>query len=80
MAEIFDIWNQAHYQRLVTVALRTRLEQENPVVRQMVTMVPTTEDKIRVDRAEVKAFGRARLTAFGATPPISVPKVRYCVP
>lgn len=77
MAEIFDIWNRAHYQRLVKVATQTRLEQVNPLVRQLVTVVPTTEDAIRLDRAEVKAVGYAKPKAFGATPPIFVPKVRY---
>lgn len=73
----YDIWNQAHYQRLVTAALKTKLELANPVVRQLVKVVPTTEDKIRLERAEIKAFGYAKPKAFGATPPIYVPKVRY---
>jgi hypothetical protein len=74
---IFDIFNQAHLQRTVTVGLKTRLEQTNPVVRELVTVVPTTEDKIRLTKAEIKAFGYAKPKAFGATPNIYVPKVRY---
>jgi hypothetical protein len=75
--EMFDIWNQAHYQRLVMAALQTRIERENPVVRQMVSVTLTTEDKISLARGEVKAFGYAKPKAFGATPPIYVPKIRY---
>jgi hypothetical protein len=74
---LFDIFNQAHFQRLVRVKLRTRLEEVAPIVRTLVTVVPTTEDKIRVERAEIKAFGYAKPKAFGATPPIYVPRVRY---
>lgn len=74
---LFDIFNQAHFQRLVQVALQTRLEQQNPVVNQMVTTVPTTFDKIRMSRAEIKSFGYAKPKAFGATPPIYVPRLRY---
>lgn len=74
---LFDIWNQAHYQRLVTVALQTKLEAASPVVRSLYTTVSTTEDKIRMERAEIKAFGYAKPKAFGATPPIFVPKLRY---
>lgn len=74
---VFDIFNQAHFQRLHRVALQTRLEQINPVVRDLVTVVPTTEDKIKVERSEVKAFGYAKPKAFGATPPIFVPRIRF---
>lgn len=77
MPDIFNIWNRAHYQRTVEVAVQTAIELANPIVRSLVTVVPTTEDAIRMERAEVKAFGYAKPKAFGATPPIYVPKVRY---
>lgn len=72
----FNIYDQAALQRRVTVALQTRLEQINPVVRQLVSVTSTTEDKIKLERMEVKAFGYAKPKAFGATPPIYVPRFR----
>lgn len=75
--ELFDIYNQAHFQRLVQISLQTRMEQVNPVVNQMVTTVPTTEDKIRMVRSQLRSFGYAKPKAFGATPPIFTPRIRY---
>lgn len=74
---IFDPYNQAHLTAVVQVQLRTRMEQLNPVVNQLVHQQTTTEDKIKLEKSEVKAFGYAQPKAFGATPNIYVPKIRY---
>lgn len=74
---IFDIWDQARNTRTVNRAVATRMESMPRPAMEIATLVPIQDDKIKLDRMEVKAFGKGRFKAFGATPPIFVPKVRY---
>jgi hypothetical protein len=53
------------------------LEAEPRPAPQLSTFVPIQDDKIRLGTMEIRAFGKARFKAFGATPPIFVPRVRY---
>lgn len=74
---IFNIYDQAHMTRLVQVALKTRMEELNPLPRSLYTLVPTTSDKIKMEKVETKTFGHAVVKAFGASPNVYVPRVRY---
>ena len=77
MADIFNVFNQAALTRVINIAAQTRIEQINPLPRVLSGQPTTTEDKIRLQRAQIKSFGYAKPKAFGATPPIYVPRMRY---
>lgn len=77
MADIFNIFNQAALTRVINVAAQTRLEQIDPLPRALSTTQTTTQDKIRLQHVQIKSFGYAKPKAFGATPPVYVPRMRY---
>lgn len=74
---VFNIWDQAHRTAIVRMAVQTALEAGNRPARELSTLVSTTEDKIKLERLEVKAFGKGKFKAIGASSPIYVPKIRY---
>lgn len=74
---IFNIWDQARNTAAIqqsTVGILSDLPRPVP---QLSTLRTIQDDKIRRQGMEIRAFGKARFKAFGATPPIFVPKVRY---
>lgn len=75
--ELFDIYNQAKFQRLVQVQAQTRIEQQAPVVDQLVTTIPWTDDTVRMERSQMKSFGYAKPKAIGASPNVYVPRIRF---
>lgn len=74
---IFNIWDQARLTAFTRASVEGILEQEPRPAPRLSEFVPIQDDKIRLGGMEVRAFGKARFKAFGATPPIFVPKVRY---
>lgn len=74
---VFNLWDQVHNTATINMAVQTTLETQERPARQLSTLVPTTEDRIKLERMEVKAFGLGSFKAIGASSPIYVPKVRY---
>jgi hypothetical protein len=77
MAFDYDIWAQAANTALVQAATQTAIELQPRPARELSSLVPTTEDKLSLSTAEIKAFGKGRFKAFGASSPVYVPKIRY---
>lgn len=74
---VFNIWDQARLTAFTRRSAEGILEQEARPVPQLSTFRTVRDDKIRLGTMEIRAFGKARFKAFGATPPIFVPRVRY---
>lgn len=74
---IFDLWDQARNTAVINRSVQTVMEQQPRPAAQLAPVIPVTDDKIKLERMEVRAFGKARFKAFGATPPIFVPRIRY---
>lgn len=70
----FSIWEQARNTARVRRAVLSTLEQQPRPARQLARLVPTTDDKIIMERMDVAAAGIAPLKAIGATPQIYAPK------
>lgn len=73
----FSLWDQARNTALVRRSAQTIMEQQVRPARQLSTMVPTTDDKIKLERMEIAAAGVAPLKAIGASDPIYAPRVRW---
>jgi hypothetical protein len=74
---VFNIWDQARLTAFTRRSAQGILEAEPRPAPQLSTFVPIQDDKIRLGTMEIRAFGKGRFKAFGATPPIFVPRVRY---
>ncbi len=75
---IFNIWDQAANTIVINRSVQTVLESQ-PRVAPAFTgpLIPTTDDKIKLGRSEVKAFGKGEFKAFDATPPIWAPRIAF---
>lgn len=74
---VFNIWDQARNTSFIRKSAEGILEREPRPVPQLSTFRTVQDDKISLGTMEIRAFGKGRFKAFGATPPIFVPKVRY---
>ena len=74
---IFDQWSQAAGSGLVRKSVQTIIESQTRPARQLCNLVPTTEDKIKLEGARVNAVGLGKFKAIGASSPVYLPKVEY---
>lgn len=74
---IMDIGAQARNTAIIRAAAQTVLENQPRPARQLATMVPTKDDKIKLRRMTIGGAGLAPLKAIGATSPIFAAKMRY---
>lgn len=73
----FDIFSQARNTALVRRSAQTIMETQDRVARQLSTLVPTTDDKVKLQRMLIAAAGVAPLKAIGASDPIYAPKIKW---
>lgn len=74
---IFDTWSQAAGSALVRQSTQTVIESMPRPARALAPIVPTTEDKIKLERGRVNAVGLGKFKAIGASSPVYVPKLEF---
>ncbi len=74
---IFDLGAQVANTAIVRRSALTTLEQQARPARQLATMVPTKDDKVKLRRMQVGGAGLAPLKAIGASVPLYTARVRY---
>lgn len=74
---IYDLGAQARNTAIIRRAAQTVLETQPRVARQIATMIPTPDDKIKLRRMEIGGAGLAPLKAIGASTPLYTARIRY---
>jgi hypothetical protein len=74
---IYDLGAQARNTAIIRTAALSTLEQQPRPARQLATIVPTRDDKIKLQRMQVGGAGLAPLKAIGASVPLYSARVRF---
>lgn len=77
MPAVFDIYDSATNTEIVNLASETALETNGYVGPSIAPLVPVQDNRIKLGRIQIEAFGVAQIVARNAAPAIFVPSIDY---